>query len=291
MFKKTSFTIIGPGRLGAALLDGLDAAGYPVESVYTRSEPGNDPSENHFPGKFKQGLPETDVDLGELIFLTTPDDVLSDLAEKLAAIPGIEWGGRNVIHCSGSLSSEVLASLGEKGAQTASFHPLQTFTGSSDRNTFRNIAVSIEGGPEIAGELEEIAESLWSNPVRLSKHQKQVLHVAAVFVSNYTVALGEIADGLIREEISGQNFEILKPLLKQTADNMIQQDLVSALTGPVARGDVETVRNHLEVLREKKEYLNLYKSLGKKTLELSIKKNIATDVQVEKLSKLFTEDS
>lgn len=289
--KKISISIVGPGLLGRALLDSLDAAGYPVESVYTNREPEAYEIHKRFPGKFRQGLPEQDLELGKLLFLTTPDDTIQDIAEILASNPQIQWKNRKVVHCSGALSSDVLASLGEKSAQTASFHPLQTFTQTSDRNTFRDITISIEGDPALTKELEEIAEDLWSNPLRLSKDQKKILHVAAVFISNYTVALGEVADTLIRTHIGGQDFKILKPLLNQTISNMIRQDLSSALTGPVARGDVQTVRSHLEVLKDDRENYKLYKLLGNKALKLSDKINIITEQQLADLLELFKDDN
>ncbi|MEX2368109.1 MAG: Rossmann-like and DUF2520 domain-containing protein [Balneolaceae bacterium] len=290
MFKKPSFSIVGPGALGSALLDSLDAAGYSIESVYTRRRPDTYPIEKRFPGKFKQGLPTQESELGEYLFLTPPDDVISDLAERLAAIPAIQWENRKIIHCSGALSSDSLEPLGRKGALTASYHPLQTFTQSSDRNTFRDIAVSIEGNPALAEELAEIAADLWSNPIRVSKQQKQALHVAAVFISNYTVALGGVADQLIKKHLDGQDYSILKPLLNQTLSNMIQQDLPSALTGPVARGDLQTVRSHLEILQDDKEKLKLYKILGNSVLKLSYKKGLTTEERLSKLSELFKDD-
>ncbi|MEX2574987.1 MAG: Rossmann-like and DUF2520 domain-containing protein [Balneolaceae bacterium] len=284
---KQDVSVIGPGAVGSSLAEALSEAGYKIKSVFTRN-----------PNKSRGYSHRADVtyllsdmewtNLGDLIFITTPDDFISDVAETLSGIPG-NWKDRMVVHCSGLLTSDELADVSKKGALTASFHPLQTFTGQSGENAFQDISISVEGDEKAVSALQDIVSDLQSRPVLLNKEQKSMLHVSAVFLSNYMVALGSISDKLIRTAIPDADLTLLKPLLLQTASNLSGNPPAEALTGPLARGDSRTVRKHLRLLSDYPEFLKVYKILGQVSLHLAEKSESLTDLKMQELKSLLEE--
>lgn len=299
MFEKAStnhkrVTIIGPGRVGSSLLDGLKKAGYRIASVITRTgkptlalreiQRAESPD---FPMIRLEELAGGPI--GHLVFITTPDDSISEVAERLASIHA-DWDGKVVAHASGFLNSRQLEPLRNKGARVASFQPLQTFTSGSGGDAFQGIHVTLEGNDEAIESLRQVAVALGSNPHPVTPEQKHALHVAAVFLSNYLVALAGISDRLIRDSIPGADFSWLEPLLARTASNLKIKTPQDALTGPLVRGDLGTVEKHLEVLEPTPDWNRLYRLLGQQALELIKKKGNLSEKRVKELEERMSEN-
>ncbi len=137
---KPSITIFGIGRVGGALKKSLSNAGYPIHSTFTRNT-----------------FPESEKELGEVIFITTHDKEIADLANKIA-LKFPSYKGKYVIHCSGTLDSKVLQPLSDKGAMTASFHPLKAVT--KDDDSFAGVWFDMDGEASTIMLLEKIAKDL-----------------------------------------------------------------------------------------------------------------------------------
>src|SRR5690625_824650 len=323
----TDFTIIGPGALGRSLLAALAAAGGEIRSVVSRragesihfgSDPrdgsGSDPTRHEadseletssdlnpsqpdsdpIPGDTGLGngikslqLEELDDDhTGGILFITTPDDAIAEVVERLSHLE-LNWNERIVAHCSGLLSSKVLQPLKDRGAGVASFHPLQTFTGSADSERFHRIHISVEGEGHAVDRLWSVAVSLGATPLRLDPDQKGILHIAAVFLSNYLVVLEGVADQLIRQHIPGSDRRILEPLLEQTLSNLRKMPPEKALTGPISRGDRQTVEKHLERLgkMDNQNLPKLYRDLGLEAVKLALADGRLDGEQARELKK------
>lgn len=252
-------TIVGPGAVGGALVKALVNIGIPVRSIVTRS-PGH---RSRFASIPKQRLSELKEETaGGLFFLTVPDDQVAPVANELADRYPTLFQGRSVVHCSGFLTSEDLKPLKEVGASTASFHPIQTFTKDISAERLTGITISLEGDPLLVSCLEGLVQRLGSTPLPLDHEQKSVVHVSAVFLSNYLVSLGGVADRLIKEAIPDAPEGILRPLLLQTAVNLAENTPEEILTGPISRGDLKTIRSHLRLLAGKPDERRLYGILG-----------------------------
>lgn len=289
-----SVTIIGLGAVGSALSDSLRHLGYPIISEWTRNEGTLWDSETGKQQTLNRSLPRKENELGDWLFITTPDDQISKVCEELSEL-SLDWSQRFVIHCSGGLSSDVCKSLSDKGAKTASMHPIQTFTRipadtpdkiAEVRKRFEDITISLEGDDELTGLLEKLAKQLGANPLRINAQQKQQIHLSAVFASNYMVSLMATAEKILKESGIEEGLQILHPLISRTLANIIEKGPEDALTGPVSRGDVSTVKAHLENLTNETDR-GLYQILGRKALSLAKQSGKLTDEQAEELKRVI----
>ena len=204
----------------------------------------------------------------DLIFLTVPD---GEIATTAASIP---WRpGQAAVHCSGALGLDALEAAAAAGARVGSFHPLQSFPSpAGDASRFQGIACGVEGTEPLGRRLVRMAVALGATPVRLEGVDRALYHAAAVFASNYVVALAAAARrvwamaGLPPESAQ----PALAPLLSGAAEGVRTLALERALTGPVARGDVDTVERHLAALVSDSALQELYRRLGAQLLDLPL---------------------
>jgi predicted short-subunit dehydrogenase-like oxidoreductase (DUF2520 family) len=241
--------IIGPGRMGRGLELALRRAGAEV-SLLSRSRR---PEESR---------------RATLLLIATPDDAIAGLAGELARDRAV-GAHQVVLHLSGLLDRRVLESLAPSGAGLGSFHPLQTIADpSSAPERLAGSYAGLEGDERALAAGERLASALGMRAVRLAPGTKPAYHAGAVIVSNYTVVLADMAERLAREAGIGaeEAAAMYLPLMGGTVANL-ELGPAAALTGPVRRGDVATVRNHLAVLG--KEDGMLYRALGLAALRLA----------------------
>jgi len=233
--------------------------------------------------------PEELLEVADLIFLTTSDDAIPEVAK---AIP---WSARHkVVHCSGALSLDVLEPARQRGAEVGSFHPCQAFA--TIDQAIQNLpgsTIGIEASTEgLKGILEGMAEALGCPHVIVPPEGKVLYHAAAVFASNYTVALMGVAVRLLETLGIGaeEGTKLLLPLLKGTVTNIQNVGLPKCLTGPIARGDVTVIEKHLDALRKTDPRLfRLYAMLGLETIPIGIGKGTLSRERAEVLKEIFEE--
>lgn len=284
--KKPRISIIGLGRVGTALLNAFSEQDYQIISVFNRTEM-SDALISSNPGiKFETGLPENEQHLGDIIFITTPDDAISTIAEALAQTMNT-LVGKVFVHCSGTLSSEVLQPLQNKDAQVASFHPMKSITPKT--KDLKEVWFDVEGDEAAVSMLENMADELGSFTFRIEPEAKSLLHASAVVASNYLVVLADLA-GSISEMGNipiDKALKALSSLMQNTLYNISELGTNDALTGPVVRGDVETIRDHLEKLKTEPDILAAYKLLGNRALDISNRNEVLTPDQLE-IKKLLS---
>lgn len=257
--------IVGAGRAGLGLGLALARAGYTVQ-VHSRSAP-------RFPvppnlavsqGPFPEWLSEAEV-----VLLAVPDDALGEVAAALAA-GGWVGASQVVLHLSGVHGREVLEALAPTGAALGSLHPLQSLSDpASAPERLRGALAAIEGDARAVRAALALARDVGLEPVALEAGAKARYHAAAVFASNFVVALAAVAERLFCE--AGLTEEAARKavgtLLGGTVAGIRAAGPAGALTGPVARGDVETVKLHLAALEEPRA--RLYRLLARAALELA----------------------
>lgn len=287
---KTKLGFIGAGVVGTALAVRLQAKGYSVVAVTSRSQSSAKRLAESVKGCRALESKQAVADVAEFVFVTTPDD----------AIPGViaevNWRkGQGVVHCSGADSLDVLAKAKADGAQVGGFHPLQTFA--SVTHAIENLpgstfALEAEGG--MLNDLKGMAEALEGHWVVLGPGDKVLYHAAAVMACNYMVTLVKMSTDLWQAFGSSppEAVRALRPLLQGTVNNISNVGLPNCLTGPIARGDVGTIRKHLDALEKRVPLIApIYRDLGLQTIPIALGKGRIDEKRAEELRLLLTAKS
>jgi predicted short-subunit dehydrogenase-like oxidoreductase (DUF2520 family) len=287
-------TMIGAGRVGSSVGYLLRKAGYTVTAVAARSLASAEKAAD-FIGS---GEPTTDVvkaaSKADIVFITTPDGVIKGVCDKIAAEGGLKSGSL-VVHMFGGQSLDILAGARSSGSYRAVIHPLQSVP--SPAQGIKNLPGSYfrtEADPEALEAARDLVKALGGVELAMSKWSPDkdsaaLYHAGAIAVSNYFVALVDYglkfyqALGAERQE----TLQALLPLIRGTLQNIEALGTTNALTGPIARGDVETIQGHLEAMRKKTpELLGLYKELARHTISVAREKDSITRDTAEELRKL-----
>jgi predicted short-subunit dehydrogenase-like oxidoreductase (DUF2520 family) len=265
--------LVGAGAVGTALARRLAACGYPVRAVLSRTAAdARALAERVGASVGTDALAALPGDV-RLVLLCVPDDAIAAVAEALAALDH-PWPRTVVAHTSGAHTADVLAPLADRGAAALSFHPLQTFTAGTPPAAFEDIVVGVEGAPDAVTAGEGLARALGARPLVLSAAEKVRYHGAAVLASNGLVALM----GVVQEVLAGTDLgdtdalDALAPLVEQTWANLRAAPPESVITGPVARGDQDTVSAHLTALADDAPHLlPLYAALSTEMARLAVR--------------------
>jgi len=263
--------VLGAGKVGSAVAALLGGAGLVVAAVTTRSVATAEPA-----AALVGAEPGTDnaaaAKLGDIVLVTTNDDAIAGVVAE-AAEKGAFRPGQLVMHMSGALPLSVLAPAAEAGAAIGCAHPMQSFATAQD--ALRLIGGSVFGitsGPGAAELLGAVVGVLGGQAVVVADANKVLYHAAAVVASNYLVALEDVAAHLLVEAGFDEESALaaLQPLVSGTVGNIGALGTTNALTGPIVRGDVDTVRRHTEALRDLSGgELELYRTLGRRTVEIA----------------------
>lgn len=287
MIDESTFTVIGPGSLGSVLMDLIRTKDKgSLKSVWGRSKSD---CRVFVDGDFhpaKKPFPNRDDDLGNYIFITTPDSRIQETAEKLSQI-SIDWKNYNVVHFSGSYDSSILSPLAKKGARTASMHPLQTFTNGDILSRLNGIWFTLEGDDDLLNRLQEFAKEAGARSVRLDGSQKRTMHLAAVFASNYLVGLMNVVENLSASNGIDNGLELLKPIIRQTLENIFEKGAGNSLTGPIARGDSDVVSQHIDDLNDRADDQLLYRQLGLEVLRIAERNGRLSEEEAEQIKKIL----
>lgn len=287
---KPKIVLIGPGRLGQAVTSLLAEAGYPIAAVISR-DPDRALTAARFVGHRDAGT--TDLSRakeGDIVLLALPDDVLAEAALQLRQ-KGWLAPGAVLVHFSGLHLAEILNQGQAPTYKALSLHPLQTFADAvSGLRNLPGTPFSVEGEDALIPLGETLVEAMGGRPFRILSEKKPLYHAAACVASNYlitlTAAAGQImaACGFSEKEA----LKLLTPLLKGTGRNLITLSPQQALTGPIARGDVQTVASHLKAMGELPNDLSvMYRVMGKETVKLARKKGTLGEQQAKEILELL----
>lgn len=277
---------IGAGTVGTALAAKLFEVGYPVIAVASSTPASAKRLANMVPGCQVCDTAQDAADAAELIFITTPDGIIPEVVAEL------NWrADKNVVHCSGAASLDILEPAKNCGARVGSFHPCQTFA--SIDQAIKNLPGStfaLEAEPPLLDTLKDMASTLNGDWIELKPGDKALYHTACVFACNYFVTLVKIATDLFQKfDVSAsQATKALMPLLQGTVSNIGNIGLPNCLTGPIARGDLSTIHWHIARLKEKEpSLLGLYKELGLRTIPIALAKGTLDRDTAEELRALL----
>lgn len=295
--QKPTISIIGAGRVGQAFAIALSSCGYPISALVFR-----DRRKVEAFSEWETSLPPVTALLAsdelrayelpdsDLTFLTTPDDVIEETAQKLSK----SWGGNRsgtVLHTSGALSSEALSPLRAQGFETGSIHPLVSISEPlAGAAALRGAFYCLEGTGEATSLAQRIVEDLAGTSFTIKPEDKALYHAAAVMAAPHLITLFDIALELLSAcGLSAEQAQkVFMPLLESVANNLKTQTPGQSLTGTFARGDIDTVRKHLKALTDANvpQALEVYELLGLHALQLA-EKNRLDPERAEAIRKLL----
>jgi predicted short-subunit dehydrogenase-like oxidoreductase (DUF2520 family) len=304
MAAKPSIAIVGAGNLARALAFSLVQAGYRIDEVIARSRDRslrNAKDLARKTGARAAGISDASLQ-ATVVWFCVPDGEIAQAAQSLAA--KTDWKNKIALHSSGALSSDELDSLQGRGAAVASVHPLMTFvrgeaSGSSTRVTssratstlkpsFNNgihspfltrgalsgVPFAIEGDAAAVKAARRIVKDLGGIAYAIRQKDKAAYHAWGTFASPLLTALlatTERVAGLAR--VKRIDARRMLPILLQTLTNYAAFGAAGAFSGPIVRGDVDTVKRHLQVLRREPVAREVYLALARAALEYLPAKN------------------
>lgn len=273
--------LIGAGRVGFSLGKYLKESGVPVAGYCDRI-PACAVEAAAFTDTVCYPAPDALVQASDILFLTTQDAAIGEAWESIRHLP---LRGKVICHCSGSMTSDVFEGIDETGAHGCSLHPMLAF--SDKYSSWQQLAgafFTAEGDPDAVRCVKGIFEPLGNRVCPMEAEKKVKYHAAASILSNQVVAVLNAGYGLLMEcGFSEEEARMASGrLVRGNMEHVIGQGPVAALTGPIERGDLTTVKKHLDCLDGTDK--EMYRVLGQKLVEIAKKKNPERDyAEMEKL--------
>ena len=272
MGKRLRIAFIGAGKVGCSLARYLgESEAADIVGFFSRSESSAREAAEFAGGEAFTALAEV-AGAADVIFVTTPDGAIREVAGELAACSA-DLDEKIVVHCSGATSSEALAACRDAGALVASMHPLYAISSRFDCwQELGRAWFSLEGDDVAVRTLEALLDNLGNKHGRIDAAQKTRYHAAAVMASNlvvglYDMAAGELARcGLDRAEAESA----LAALFLGNAQHIASDGVEASLTGPAARGDQATIDGHLACLDDRDQ--QVYELLTEELLEIAARR-------------------
>lgn len=268
--------IIGAGKVGVTLGKYLTDAGITVCGFYSRTKTSAAQAADFVKTKLYEELEDL-VRASDTLFVTVPDGEIGNVWDCIAEY---DLTDKIICHFSGSLSSNVFSGIEHTGATGVSIHPMYAF---SDKFTsyqqFHTACLVMEGDSEAVQSMQILfAEELGHVVQQIRTEDKVKYHAAAAMASNDMIALLEISMRLLAEcgFSNEDSLKLLCPLIQNNVKSMLEKGAVEALTGPVERGDIETVRKHLDALRGGSAEA-VYRDLGNVLVDLAKQKHLEWD--------------
>jgi len=291
MAKLPNISILGCGKVGTALGMLAARAGATVVAVASRHRCQAKKAAESIGGSVRVLDMREAAAAGGLVLLTVSDDAIAAVCAELAQARAFRQGAL-VAHCSGSLGSDVLAPARACGCAVGSAHPLQTFpTVAAAVGRIQGAHFFIEGDDAAVTVLETLARAVGGRPSRINAEAKALYHAAASMACNYLVALLEGAARLGDwAEIRGDAFlTAIDPLVLATVENVNELGPAEALTGPIARGDVDTLRRQIDAVKACGDaaLLGAFTGMAGLTIDLAIRKGTIDITAAEAMRALL----
>jgi len=262
-----TITLIGAGNLAHALGPALRAAGHRIDAVAGRANTQSHKRSSALAKKLSaKAVTLEDVEpISEIIWICHTDDALANTAKQLAHKAG--WKNRIAFHSSGALTSDVLAPLKRAGASVASLHPMMTFVPGTTPK-MQGIPFAVEGDSRAVAAARRIVADLGAEAFPIRKSAKPLYHALGSFSSPLLVATLVTAERVGRGAglSTSQTRKIIGPILRQTLKNYVESGAAAAFSGPIKRGDLNTVRRHLKELKRVPGASEVYRALVKSAL-------------------------
>jgi predicted short-subunit dehydrogenase-like oxidoreductase (DUF2520 family) len=286
--QQSTIGFIGAGAVGGTLAVALGQAGYRVVAVASRTFASAYGLAQHLVGCTAYASPQQVVDACELVFISTPDDAIGQVAS------GLTWrGGQGVVHCSGATSLDVFVVPMAQGVLPGALHPFQAVA-SLDTGVpnLRGTTFGIEADGVMREALVAMALALGGRPIVLSAGEKALYHLSAVMMGNLLTGLAATAAQLWEPlgASRADGLQAVVAMMRSVVSNLEHAGIPAAVAGPYVRGDVGTIRRHFETLSvTAPAVLPLYRELALAALPFGVEKGALTHDQSQIIQHLIAQ--
>ena len=265
----TRIGVVGAGRVGAVLAAALREAGHEIAAVAGESHASRTRIDTLLPG-VRVDKPTAVSRACDLLLLTVPDDMLSNVVTMLAASGAIREG-QYVVHTSGKHGLAVLQPAADAGAHVLAMHPAMTFTGTDvDLARLAGCVYGVTANPDTEDLAAKLVADLRGRLLRVAEDRRALYHAGLAHGANHLVTLVSQAMDLLRDSGADDPAATLRPLLTAALENALEYGS-AALTGPIVRGDVETVRAHLrDIAANRPATLESYVAMARATANQAV---------------------
>jgi predicted short-subunit dehydrogenase-like oxidoreductase (DUF2520 family) len=278
--------VVGAGRVGAVLSAALRAAGHDVVAAAGESDASVRRIAELLPGVPRR-KPTDVARASDLLLLAVPDDMLRNVVTMLADSGAIH-AGQLVLHTSGRHGLAVLAPARAVGARVAAVHPAMTFTGTAlDLDRLPGTVFGLTTDAEERPVVESLVADLGGTPMWVPEEMRTLYHAGLAHGANHLVTLVTEAMEILSAAGAADPAGTLRPLLTAALDNALEQG-DAALTGPIVRGDLGTVRAHLEdITANAPQTLSSYVALARATLDRAVTDGRVVPLRAARIRELL----
>ena len=286
-----SIGFIGAGKVSKALGIYLKSRGIEMSGYYSKRFESAEQAAG-MTGSSTFESYEDIVQNTEMLFIGVPDDSICGVAQNISDLK-CKLEGKVFVHMSGALSSDELESLSKRGCGTYSLHPMLSFADTEKSvNMLKDTLFTLEGNGIEYGKIDRLIKMMGNNVHTIGKSQKTLYHAAACTASNYIVDLMDCAVHMLKSagiDVDGA-LEMIGGLSQGALSNMIQMGADDSITGPISRGDVGTVKRHIDAIASQKDsnLLDMYSALGKRALEISMRKKLRDIEKADQIEKILS---
>lgn len=253
--------VIGAGNVATHLSMALNSNKFNITCVYSRTEDAAKLLADKVDANHTNKLEEIPTNAG-LYIISVKDEVKAEIVSKLEIDKGI------VVHTAGSVGLDIFE---DSFSKYGVFYPLQTFT-KQRAIDFSVIPICVEASSlEVENKLLQLARCLSKSVHKVSSEERKILHLSAVFACNFANHMYSLATNIL--EGSNFSFDMLKPLIEETAKKAIDCDPIHAQTGPAVRNDQNVIKKHLDLLKDNNEYDKIYRFVSESIYNLKKKKS------------------
>lgn len=277
--------IIGAGRVGCSIgkylrIKGQELAGYYDVDSGAAKEAAEFTQTDVF------GTIQELLDSSDIIFITTPDTYIISVWEQIKTL---SLKNQIICHCSGALSSDSFSKDENMTVSCCSIHPMLPFSNRfSSYEQLNNAFFTVEGDKKASDVLCELFRSFGNEVCIIDKSKKAKYHAAASILSNQVIAVLDMGYSLLTEcgFTREEALRATSQLVTKNIENVIANDCSAALTGPIERGDAQTIKKHLDCLS--RDDAKLYKMLAERLVRIAKNKNANKDYS--DIENLLNED-
>ncbi|MBB5390657.1 MULTISPECIES: Rossmann-like and DUF2520 domain-containing protein [unclassified Herbaspirillum] len=277
---------VGAGRVAQTLAGAFSGAGYPVVAVSSRSAANLADFRARCPAAQVMETPQEAADKSTIVFLTVSDDAIAPVCA------GVRWRpGCAVVHCSGATEVAALAAAADAGAWVGGFHPMQMFANPDVALAgLPGCTVGIEAQGPLLEALRQLAQAIGCVPFSLPAGVRPLYHASAYYVGPFLIALLKEGAELWARfgATERQAMEAMLPLLRGTVAAAMDGGLARGMGGCVARGDIGTIRKHLDALESiDLAMANLYRELAVRNIPLAVQRGTLPPSRAAEIAALL----